>query len=527
MIKSKILVVGSFVMDLIVTTRRFPDKGETVLGGAYTTASGGKGANQAVQAARLGAQVTMVGKVGKDAFGDALLESAAASGVDISRVLRSETEPSAVGNVQIEVENGQSNNRIIVVSGANMAITPDDVAFLKEDVAKYDMVILQLEIPMEINCLVAQYARDKGVPVMLNSAPYAPIPEELLKNITYISPNEHEAALMTGRTLETDEDVRNALKAIQSMGVRNALITLGSRGVAYLSEDGELLIAPAAKNLPVKDPTAAGDSFVGAFCTAVCAGMSLEKALTFANYTAGVTCCRMGAQPSLPKVAEVFELLEQQHVDTAEMKRIMLKGSEPMDGMEAFVAIQRREAEKVLNNLKKEDFMPAAQLIWEAEENGNRVHITGIGKPSHVANYMASLLSSTGTPTYFLHGTEAVHGSCGQLRAGDVVICISNSGETAEMKATAMAIRNNGCRLIAVTGNADSWLAKFCEAHLLAHVDEEGGPLNRAPRASIIAETWVLQAMSIVLQEKRNITPQEYVLRHPGGSLGKLRENEK
>lgn len=197
-----------------------------------------------------------------------------------------------------------------------------------------------------------------------------------------------------------------------------------------------------------------------------------------------------------------------------------------MDMFHSFVEIQRREAEKILNGLNKEQLLQAAQLIWDAQEKGNRVHITGIGKPAHVANYMASLLSSTGTPTYFLHGTEAVHGSCGQLVEGDVVICISNSGETAEMKATAMAIRNNGCKLIAVTGNAASWLATFCEVHLLAHVDEEGGPLNRAPRASIIAETWVLQALSIVLQEKRSITPREYVLRHPGGSLGKLRENE-
>lgn len=198
-----------------------------------------------------------------------------------------------------------------------------------------------------------------------------------------------------------------------------------------------------------------------------------------------------------------------------------------MQMLESFVDIQRKEADKILNEINLEKFQPAAQLIWEAEKNGNRVHITGIGKPSHVANYMASLLSSTGTPTYFLHGTEAVHGSCGQLVTGDVVICISNSGETEEMKATAMAIRNNGCKLIAVTGNENSWLARFCEAHLLAHVDEEGGPLNRAPRASIIAEVWVLQALSIVLQEKRNISPQEYVLRHPGGSLGKLRECEK
>lgn len=166
-------------------------------------------------------------------------------------------------------------------------------------------------------------------------------------------------------------------------------------------------------------------------------------------------------------------------------------------------------------------------LILEAENQGGRLHITGIGKPGHVAEYMASLFSSTGTPAYFLHGTEAVHGSCGQLRAGDVVICISNSGETAEMKATATAIRNNGCKIISVTGKPDSWLARMGEAHLFAGVEEEGGPLNRAPRASILAETLVLQALSVALQEHRNLTPQEYVLRHPGGSLGVLREDER
>ena len=141
---------------------------------------------------------------------------------------------------------------------------------------------------------------------------------------------------------------------------------------------------------------------------------------------------------------------------------------------------------------------------------------------------MASLLSSTGTPTYFLHGTEAVHGSCGQLIPGDVVICISNSGETAELKATAMAIRNNGCKVIALTGNPSSWLATFVDAHIFTGISREGGPLNRAPRASILAETLALQGLSIVLQEKRGLTPpQEYVLRHPGGALGHLRDNEK
>lgn len=185
------------------------------------------------------------------------------------------------------------------------------------------------------------------------------------------------------------------------------------------------------------------------------------------------------------------------------------------------------QMQEVVETLDYPALERAAELIRTAKRDGNRLHISGIGKPAHLAGYLASLFSSTGTPAYFLHGTEAVHGSCGQLVPGDVVIFISNSGETAEMKATAMAIRNNGCKVIAVTGNPESWLAKFADAHLLAKVDEEGGPLNRAPRASIIAETWVLQAFSIVLQEKRQITPQEYVMRHPGGSLGKLRENEK
>lgn len=198
-----------------------------------------------------------------------------------------------------------------------------------------------------------------------------------------------------------------------------------------------------------------------------------------------------------------------------------------MSMLEVFKDTVRKETEQTLAHLDENALKAAAQMIWDAQARGNRVHITGIGKPAHVASYMASLLSSTGTPTYFLHGTEAVHGSCGQLVAGDVVICISNSGETAEMKATAAAIRKNGCRLIAVTGNGASWLANFAETSLIAHVDEEGGPLNRAPRASILSETIVLQALSILLQEKRNITPAEYVLRHPGGSLGALRENEK
>lgn len=169
----------------------------------------------------------------------------------------------------------------------------------------------------------------------------------------------------------------------------------------------------------------------------------------------------------------------------------------------------------------------AVELIQTVQRHGNRVHVTGIGKPGHLAGYIASLFSSTGTPTYFLHGTEAVHGSCGQLVKGDVVICISNSGETLEMKSTVTAIKNNGCSIIGVSGNPESWLARESDVHLLAAITVEGGPLNRAPRNSIIAESLVLQELSVLLQADRNISPHEYVLRHPGGALGKLRKENR
>ena len=198
-----------------------------------------------------------------------------------------------------------------------------------------------------------------------------------------------------------------------------------------------------------------------------------------------------------------------------------------MSFFEQFKASAIEEFNKFMNQLQEEDFAGALALIREAEAKGNRIHITGIGKPGHVAAYGASLLSSTGTPTYFLHGTEAVHGSCGQLVAGDVVICISNSGDTSELKSTAIAIRNNGCKIIGISGNAASWLAKFSDAHILAHVDAEGGPMNRAPRNSITAESFIIQMLSALLQDEKALTPQEYVLRHPGGALGQLREGEK
>ncbi len=188
--------------------------------------------------------------------------------------------------------------------------------------------------------------------------------------------------------------------------------------------------------------------------------------------------------------------------------------------LQRYLETIKNELLSFLANLDRDNLKRAADIIAAAKNTNNRLHFSGIGKPSYVAAYAASLCSSTGTPAYVLHGTEAVHGSAGQIVAGDVVVCISNSGETSELLATAKAVLNNGGVIIAITSNPNSSLARLAEVHLLAKVEKEGGPLNRAPRASVLAELIVVQALSILLQEQAELDLEGYLRRHPGGSLG-------
>ncbi|MBE6641905.1 MAG: ribokinase [Ruminococcaceae bacterium] len=314
--KPKILVTGSFVMDNIVSTEVFPNSGQSIIGTGFRKAPGGKGANQAVQAARLGADVTMFGKVGLDNDGDVLLDTCKEAGVDVSAVLRDSSTHTGCAAVLLEEVPGESTkNRIIIVPGANMKITEEETAAIRARIADFDMVMLQLEIPMEINLAVAKCAYEAGVPVMLNPAPSAPLPPELLKYLAFISPNEHEAADLTGITIGHDGheanygDVRLAASKLMDMGVKNVLITLGSAG-AVLFADGKEYRSPCASGITAVDPTAAGDSFIGAFCYGTCSGWERDKVLTFANHTAALTVSAMGAMPSLPHYNEVCKLLK-------------------------------------------------------------------------------------------------------------------------------------------------------------------------------------------------------------------------
>lgn len=313
--RPKILVVGSFVMDLIVSTKRFPQAGETVIGCGFSTAPGGKGANQAIQASRLGADVFMVGKVGNDNYGKELLKSAEESGVNIELTTQTSEYPSAIGNVQIEVGERSTQNRIVVVPGANMQIVREDVAVLKKMIADFDMVILQNEIPMEINIIIAEFAEEFGVPVMFNPAPSGKIPHELFSRLTYISPNEHEAYDITGIALSDKENILKAIEKISNMGVPGVIITLGKNGAVY-SKNQEIYFSSCVDCGPCVDPTAAGDSFIGAFCTATAAGIPAQNALEFANCTAGITVSHMGAQTSLPTLDEVLDIMQKKKYNT-------------------------------------------------------------------------------------------------------------------------------------------------------------------------------------------------------------------
>ena len=315
--KPKILVVGSFVKDLTVSTNRFPEVGETVLGCGFQTASGGKGANQAIQAARLGAHVTMVGKVGDDIYGKEMINSCVESGIDCSRVKIDKDTPSAIGNVQLQIDkDGKTQNRIIVVPGANMAITNEELSFLESEIKDFDIVLLQLEIPMKVNEFVVDCANRNGVPVMLNPAPSAPLSDSIMSKLTYISPNEHEAADLTGVTIRHDgdkvnlDDVKAAINVLLGRGVKNVLITLGTAGAAFGNEN-EFFICPSLPNIRAVDPTGAGDSFVGAFSTFISMGIDHQKSVRIANYVGSLTVSKMGAQPSLPWLKTVNDLIRE------------------------------------------------------------------------------------------------------------------------------------------------------------------------------------------------------------------------
>lgn len=299
-----IVVVGSLNMDMVVRVLRHPGPGETILGEDFNTFPGGKGANQAVAAARLGTAVKMIGRVGADAFGDALLETLQRDGVDISQVLRHPGVKTGVAMISVDAD-GQ--NSIVVAPGANARLTAEDISAAESVFTDAAVVVLQLEIPLPAVKRAAELGKKYGAQVVLNPAPAQPLEDSLAKLVDYIIPNQSELANLINSCQESS--VERAAARLKDKGFQKVVVTLGEKG-AFLLEGDRNLYIPAFP-VTVVDTTAAGDAFVGAFSVALSEGTSIEKAVMWSNAAGALAVTRLGAQPSLPSREEVERLLAQ------------------------------------------------------------------------------------------------------------------------------------------------------------------------------------------------------------------------
>jgi ribokinase len=297
-----IVVVGSINMDLVVRAPRHPQPGETILGTDFQTFPGGKGANQAVAAARLGSPVKMVGRVGTDSFGDSLLATLRADGVDTGMVSRTDGVASGVALITVS-ETGQNN--IVVVPGANWQLTPDDIIAARPAFEGAAVVLLQLEIPLETAEKAVRIAREQGAKVILNPSPAQTLPPGLLAQVDYLVPNEHELALITGM-----QSVAIAADSLKSLGINCLIVTLGADGVLVLEGDESHRILPY--QVAVVDTTAAGDAFAGALAVALSEGQPVREAAAFGNAAGALAVTKAGAQPSLPTRENLDRFLQNQ-----------------------------------------------------------------------------------------------------------------------------------------------------------------------------------------------------------------------
>ncbi len=293
----KLAVIGSINMDQVVTSERIPGKGETLKGDSLSYIPGGKGANQAVAMARLGADVTMFGAVGADENGRKLLDSLKGEGVNIDSVAVLENQPTGLAIITV----AENDNTIIVVSGANGSV--DRVYFdsIKAQLADFDLVVMQHEIPLDTVHYAVSFCYEKSIPVVLNPAPAAKVPMDVIDMVSYLTPNEHEAKLI----FESD-DIQEILKSYRE----KLIVTQGSKGVSVCLDSGELMTVPARKTIVV-DTTGAGDTMNGAFAVRIAAGDSIEQALKYANVAASLSVEKFGAQGGMPTAEEVDTCLKE------------------------------------------------------------------------------------------------------------------------------------------------------------------------------------------------------------------------
>jgi len=301
---AKVLVVGSINMDLVVRVPHSPKPGETVLGGDFETFPGGKGANQAVAAARMGGEVTMVGRVGSDNFGDTLIQGLIENNIKTSYVIKDSETPTGIAMIAVAA-NGE--NLIVVASGANYKVSEADVANARDIMRDMDLLLIQLECPLETVAAAIDLAKAYDIPVVLNPAPAQPLSQALLVNVDVLTPNETELKMLAGV-----ENVNEAIQKVLSWGTKNLVVTLGANGARVVTKDMDRHIP--AHEITAVDTTAAGDAFNGALAVAFAEGKSLLEAVDYGMAAGALAATRRGAQPSLPTRDAVENLVRASHV---------------------------------------------------------------------------------------------------------------------------------------------------------------------------------------------------------------------
>jgi len=299
----KIIVIGSCNTDMVIKADRLPVPGETVIGGTFFMNPGGKGANQAVAAARLGGKVTFISKTGNDVFGRQSVELFNSEGINTSYIFSDPKNPSGVALITVDA-NGE--NCIVVASGANASLCPSDIEQAKKEIESGDIVLMQLEIPIETVEYATEMAKKMGIKVILNPAPARALSDKLLKSLFIITPNKSEAEILSGIKVHDWDSARKAADVIRAKGAGIVVITLGSLG-ALVWEDGKYHKVDSIKVKAV-DTTAAGDTFCGALCVGISEGLSIVDSVKMAAKASALTVTRMGAQSSIPHRSELSTL---------------------------------------------------------------------------------------------------------------------------------------------------------------------------------------------------------------------------
>jgi sugar/nucleoside kinase (ribokinase family)/D-arabinose 5-phosphate isomerase GutQ len=537
----EVVGIGSVVVDRIHRVPRLLGADQKAIvrplpgGASFERHVGGVVLNHLGWAAALGLEVGAFGRQADDEGGAFLRDAMDRHGIEHRFVL--DGSASSFADVYID---DTGNRAIYMAPGATSETRPEDVrrhhADFIRDAARVTTEVSQL--PLATALEVAKIARAAGVPVVVDldvppSQAIGSLGDEdtlmaLLAAADWIKPSKSAARELSPR--DGHDAVALAASLRRRFSCEAIAVTDGEAGCAIATAGG-VFRTHAPKPRRVADTTGAGDAFLGGLLFARARGLDWQAAGVLANACGAACVEQLGAFPEDREaaLAAVRELYRGPHLELgAPVRTPRARGSgapggagaAPLHPAHAALDIALEELAALRARLDPAAFAAAIAIVEASRAQGGRVHVTGIGKPEHVAHYAASLFSSTGTPATFLHATEAVHGSAGQLLPGDVVIAISNSGRTQELLATIETVKKLGARLIAVTGGLASPLAEAAEVVLDAGVAREGGGLGLAPRASVAAEILVLAALSAALEEACGFSRGEYHARHPGGSLG-------